>query len=192
MKKVISTTILSIFMLLVATNVTKASEGIIELRNVEGGQARCYALSAIMQDLNYNILVTCRDITYPGGTDVFNYIVWANPIGSDKAEKLGALNLGKVQFETPTAFSSLFVTKERSEKVNSPTGPTVMQGGVQRITLLDNPQNMGELEEAEMPELTPTPAPENGGGLNIFRIGGAFAIAAILGIVLLIFVLTRP
>lgn len=192
MKKVISGAILSLFILLATTSSTEASEGIIELRNVEGGQARCYSLSAIMQDLNYNVLITCRDITYPGGTDVFNYIVWANPIGSDKAQKLGPLGLGKVEFETETSFSSLFVTKERSEKVNAPTGPTVMQGGVQRITLLDNPQDLGELEESEMPELTPTPAPAKGTGLNIFRIGGAFAIAAILGIILLIFVLTRP
>ncbi len=191
MKKAISIAILGLFVFLAAPSHTQASEGLIELRNVEGEQARCFALSAIMQDLNYNILVTCRDITYPGGTDVFNYIVWANPIGSDKAEKLGSVGLGKVKFETSTAFSSLFITKERSERVNAPTGPTVMQGGVQRIPLLENAQ-IGELDEAELPELTPTPAPQNGGGLNILRIGGAFAIAAILGIILLIFILTRP
>lgn len=191
MKKFLLTIALVLGMFVGFSRQAAASEGIVELENREGTRARCYALSVIMTELNYNVLVTCRDIIYPGGTDVFHYVVWANQVDSDRNFKLGTLGLGKVLFETERPFTGLFVTKEKSSKVNSPTGPVVMQGQVRSIPLFTNFEP-SELEDAELPELTPTPAPPPGGITNLFRVGGALAIVAIAGIILLVLFLTRP
>lgn len=191
MKKYLFATALVLSMFVGFSRQASASEGIVELENREGTRARCYALSVIMTELNYNVLVTCRDIIYPGGTDVFHYVVWANRPDSDDSFKLGTLGLGKVLFETERPFTGLFVTKEKSNKVNSPTGPVVMQGQVQSIPLFTNFQS-SELDGTDLPELTPTPAPPPGGITNLFRVGGALAIIAIAGIILLVLFLTRP
>jgi len=191
MKKYLLGAMLTLALFFGTLDNAKASEGIIELENKEGTSARCYALSVIMTELNYNVLMTCRDIIYPGGTDVFHYVVWANRVDSDNSFKLGTLGLGKILFESQKPFTGLFVTKEKSSKVSSPTGPVVMQGQVRSIPLFSN-FVPSELDGANLPELTPTPAPPPGGITNLFRVGGALAIVAIAGIILLVLFLTRP
>lgn len=168
-----------------------ASEGTFELRNQAGGSARCFATSVLMENLNYEILVSCRDILYPGGTEVFSYVTWANPVDGGSAVKLGTLGVGKVQFSTKQAFGSLFVTKETNPKVRTPGGAVVMSGNLQKITILENP-NAVSLEQAELtqPEVSPTPAPKTS-ALNVFRIGGAVAFVLLVLVVGLVFVITR-
>lgn len=169
----------------------KASQGQFELRNQVGEDARCYAVSGLMQNLDYKILFLCQDILYPGGTSVVNYVVWANPVDGGSPIRLGTLDLGRVELSTKKAFSSLFVTKEEDARVRSPQGQVVMQGGLQRITLLDNP-NAASLEKSELgePEASPIPTPKSS-PLNVLRIGGAVAFVLLILIVGLIFVITR-
>lgn len=170
----------------------EASEGYFELRNRVNENARCWAASVLMQDLKYQILVSCRDIIYPGGTEVFSYVAWANPIDGDNPIKLGTIGLGKVQFNTNKAFSSLFVTKEINPKERSPQGTVVMQGGLQRITLLDNPNLQPDTEsELGEPEVSPTPTPKKSSVLNVFRIGGLIAFILLILIIGLVLVITR-
>jgi hypothetical protein len=178
---------------LLKPSTTLASEGFVELRNSNGEAARCWAASGLMQNLQYKVLMLCRDIIYPGGVDIFNYVVWAMPLDDDKPFQLGTLGLGKAEFDTKTAFRSLFVTKEANSRTRSPQGPVVMQGNVQRIGLLDNP-TAAQLEEPELgqPEVTPTPAPvKKSSGSTILRIGGILGFVALFGIILLILVITR-
>lgn len=195
MKKIIFLIVFSLLsgLFLIKPSSSLASEGTVELRNNNGENARCFAASVLMQNLQYTILVSCRDIIYPGGTDIFNYVVWAMPLEDDKPFQLGTLGLGKVEFNTKTAFRTLFVTKEVNSRTRSPEGPVVMQGNVQRITLLDSPA-IAQLEKPELgePEITPTPEPaKTSNSSTILRIGGILGFVALFGIILLILVITR-
>ena len=101
----------------------------------------------LMSNNKYRMLVGCRDLIYPGGAQIYYYVLWVNPADGGKAVKLGDLGLGKKQFDANKPFSSMFVTTEKTTKVKSPSGPTVMQGRVESITFLERPQS-------------PTPTPE--------------------------------
>jgi len=176
---------------LVSTRSAEASEGPFILRNMVGEASRCEGGSVLMQDRNYNIYISCRDITYPGGTDVFSYVVWGVPADGGGHFRLGTIGLGKVAFKTKTAFSSLYVTKEEDEGTRSPQGPVIMQGSVGRFETLDGPAPTPGIGELESPTPSPitTPAPRNLG--RIFAAGGILAFIAIFGVILVIFVVTR-
>lgn len=173
-----------------------ASEGFVELTNRVGEDARCWAPSVLMQDQNYNILVSCRDIIYPGGVEVFDYVMWARPLSGGDPVRLGAIELGKKSFRTSTAYNALFVTKERSANPRTPEGPIVMQGTIQSIQLLDGsttPRPTAAPGQSIAPEASDepvvTPAPQ--GGVARFLAGGVITILGIAGLLFVIFIVMR-
>lgn len=170
-----------------------ASEGTFDLRNRVGDDARCSAYSVLMQDLNYNILLSCRDILYPGGQSVFTYVVWAVPSTGGNHFKLGTIGLGKVAFKTKTPFSSMYVTKESEANTRTPSGQIIMQGSLNTNQFLDGSTKPAPETKDEQIETEPTPiatkAPTNLG--RIFAAGGILAFIAIFGVILVIFVVTR-
>lgn len=191
MKKNLGSIALALAIFVLANSTARASEGTVELRNTVGSDARCFATSVLMEDLNYNILVSCRDILYPGGTEVFSYVTWASPTDGSNPVKLGTLDLGKVVFETKKPFLSLFVTKEIDSRVRSPQGQVVMQGSVKQIELLENPNSIVK-EEPDMIEPTVTPSPKPKSSIiNVFRLGGVAAAVLLVLVIGLVFVLTR-
>lgn len=175
----------------VGSKAAQASEGIFELRNRVGEQARCVSYSVLMQDQNYEILVSCRDILYPGGTSVFSYVLWGVPTNGGNHFRLGTLGLGKESFKTKTPFSSLYVTKEPTSNPRTPTGTIVMQGNLQINELLDTPQSAPEVSELESPTPSPVATPGSRNLGRIFAAGGILAFIAIFGVILVIFVITR-
>ncbi|MFV1917187.1 MAG: hypothetical protein ACC618_01735 [Patescibacteria group bacterium] len=171
-----------------------ASEGTSELRSTTGQSFRCFVSSLLMQDQNYNILVSCRDLLYPAGDNIFEYMLWINPKDGGKAVKLGPLNRGKAQFRTKEAFLTLFVTTELNANVRSPGGNTVMTGTLSPITFLDRPTTptpTPEGEEGQKAEEEQKPSSGPKLGLAIKRAGAAILLA-LVAIGGLIFVLTRP
>jgi hypothetical protein len=187
MKKIIFTIFFVCLFALAAPQKTHASEGTFELKNTVGDKARCFAASVLMPNSNYNILVSCRDILYPGGTEVFSYIAWTTKLGSADSVKLGALGVGKVEFQTKEAFSSIFVTKETNSNPRSPQGTTVMKGDLQKIQLLEDAS-----KAAYTPSGTPAPSPKPASNkLNVLRFGGTIGIIALVGIMVGIFLLIR-
>lgn len=176
---------------------TKASEGVVELTNRVGEDARCWAPSVLMPDQTYEILISCRDIIYPGGTEVFNYVMWARPITGGNPVRLGTLELGKRKFRTQTAYDALFVTKERQDSVRAPEGTIVMQGLITRVSLLDpdtTPKPTAQPGQSPAPDEVDgspvaTQAPQ--GGIAKFLAGGIVTILGIAGILFVIFVVMR-
>lgn len=179
--------------LFLSTKQGLATEGEFVLRNRVGEAARCEGGSVLMQDRNYNIYISCREISYPGGTEVFDYVVWGVPVGGGNDFRLGTLGLGKVSFKTKTAFSSLFVTKEENSNPRSPSGVLIMQGNVTPFDSLDGSAPTPDPSEEDIGAPTPTPAasaaPRNLG--RILAAGGVLAFIAIFGVILVIFVVTR-
>jgi len=180
---------LAIFIFFAKKSSAWASEGPFILRNIVGEATRCEGGSILMQDRNYHIFISCRDISYPGGTDVFSYVVWAVPTSGGNHFRLGTLGLGKVTFTTKTAFSNLYVTKEGDGNARNPSGPVIMQGRVGRYESLDGPPPTPGPEIAPSPTPIPTPQPRNLG--RILAAGGVLAFIAIFGIILVIFVITK-
>ena len=177
------------------TNTTYASEGTVELRSTTGASYKCYVSSIQMKDLNYTVLITCRDLLYPAGEDIFNYVLWASPTDGGKPFRLGTLGLGRASTKTKKAFSNLFVTTEANSKAKSPSGTTVMSGDLKKIKFLEGPLTPGEEEkeeEGEISEETLTPTPSTRSrlveGLKRAALVSLFALAALIG---LVFVLTR-
>lgn len=193
MKKTIVGTWVFLMFLTFAAQRVSASEGYFELRNQIGEKGRCLANSVLMQDLNFRVLVSCRDIIYPGGTDIFNYIVWATPTTGNAPLRLGELGLGKVELRTPTQFTSLYVTKERVERAKSPTGVVVMRGNHQSFAFLDTPsQQTPTPKPSELGSPNPSATPQaKKSAFSILRVGGAIAFIALFGVILMIFLITR-
>lgn len=179
-----------------------ASEGQFELANTVGENTRCYALSVLLQNGTYNVVVTCRNLIYPSDENNSMYILWSRN-GNDIV-KLGSLALGKASFNTKTAFNQLFVTLEVTDRVNEPSNRVVMRGNLRDIAFL-----------AEVATPTPTVArnanatitesqPEDLGNPPVIpalttreklliglKRSSVIAGAALLGLIGLIFVITR-
>lgn len=148
-KQKLKTMVILIFsaLFLLFTGKAYASEGLVELESQTDEPSRCFAASLRMQSSEYRILFSCRYIIYPVDENIFNYVMWANPVDGGKTIKLGALGLGKGEFKTKTPFDSLFVTTESKKDTKIPTGNVVMSGDVESIEFLGS-------------ETTPTPTPD--------------------------------
>ena len=147
--KLIITTSFFLFFLIFSTKTTRASDGTFEMRSTTGNESRCYASSLLMQDWNYTVLVSCRDLIYPAEFGITNYVLWAQPTDGSSLMNLGQLGYGKVTFRTNKAFSSLFVTAEGNPGTREPTGSVVMRGNLNPVTFLDRPTSPTPTEEGK-------------------------------------------
>jgi hypothetical protein len=107
---------------------------------------------------------------------------------------LGELGVGKAEFQTKDAFSSLFVTVEHDSNPRSPSGMTVMKGAVQNITFLERPTTPtptpeGQPTQVEQKNQSQSTSDKLITGLKRAGLVSALAIIALIG---LVFVLTRP
>jgi len=173
----------------------RANEGEYKLRNVTGASARCMAYSVLMQDRRFSVLMSCRDIVYPAGTDVFNYVVWAEAPDGD-LERLGTLGFGKVEFRTNKPFNALFVTQEKSERPRNPGGPVQMRGSFGQIEFLYGPQGQGDTgNNLNLPtDLAPTESPAPAKTSSISRTiatGGVVGFVLLFLVIALLFVISR-
>ena len=172
----------------------EASEGYVELKSTLGEKSRCYAASVLMRDLNYNIVLSCRDIIYPGNPNEFNYLVWASPKTGGLPIKLGELGVGKAFFRTPIEFTSLYVTREKDVKAASPSQNVALGGVVQPITFLEGtytPQPTTANQESEGGEkfTPPTPSTQESILASLKKAGLIFGSVIVL--IVLVVIITR-
>ncbi len=186
-------TIIAAGFLFFFTKVSFASEGTIEMLSTTAEDYRCWVASVRMQNQDFRIAFTCRNLIYPVDDNVFNYVLWTQPLDGSKPVKLGVLGLGKGEFRTQKPFSELFVTTEKSKDVKSPENPVIMRGSVESLEAFFG-----------RPTPTPTPTPEKktteAGGQELttrqklllaLRRAGIAALIALVAIIGLVFVITR-
>jgi len=113
----------------------RAGEGIVELYSTTGEKYRCFAASVLMEDKQYHLLVSCRDLIYPSDAEILRYVLWSRPKSGQEPVNLGSLVYGKIEATTKSAFDELFVTKETTSKAKEPLGPIVMRGSVKPIPI---------------------------------------------------------
>ncbi|MGD8744244.1 MAG: hypothetical protein PVJ52_01450 [Candidatus Woesebacteria bacterium] len=170
----------------------KASEGTVDLRDLTGRGYRCYAASVQMIDLSYRILITCRDLLYPAGDDIFNYILWGTSEEKGEVMKFGTLGFGRAEFKSSRAFTELYISTEKSTRTKEPEGPIVMRGRVRPIEFLQGPVTPGLDEVEPIETATPTPTPSTRERLiEGLRRAAVVSIIALVSLGALIFVLTR-
>lgn len=184
----------ALFALIIVTKPAAASEGTFDIRNVAGGNARCWAASVLMSNFEYEVLLSCRDLVYPVDNNTFNYVLWASPTDSNRANRLGTLGIGKKTFSIDNSFSELYVTEERSSSPRQPSDRVIMRGSVQPIQILDAPQLSQEPQGQPLePMATQTPTPtvttetdqENGGGVSAIRIIAGIVIVVVLLVIVI-------
>jgi len=187
--------------LLVLAKPAHASEGTTQLTSTTGAAARCFVSSVLLKDLNYRVLVTCRDLTLPPAADAFVYSVWGTSSENGRPFKLGDLDVGKGEFRTSTAFTEVFITQEQSSRSRSPS-ETILRGAMQPISFLEGPapaptptpqsgqpaENFGQI--IEQPTPTPTPAESKGFLGGIQRVG-LIAVIVVFVLILVIAAITR-
>lgn len=171
-----------------------ASEGIFELRSTTKENIRCFVASLMMQDFNFRILVSCRDLIYPAEPTIFNYILWATPKEGGNSIKLGELGKGRVDFKTNKAFTSLFVTTEQNINTKSPGGNVVMRGSLQPITFLERPTTptpslAGQKEVSEETQAQKLSTKDR--LITGLKRAGLVSLLALVAVIGLVFVITR-
>ncbi|MCX7928618.1 MAG: hypothetical protein N2558_02950 [Patescibacteria group bacterium] len=107
------------------------------MRSLTTDSYRCYSTSILMQDSNYLVSVTCRNLKYPADNSILYYILWATPTNESPPIKLAELGLGRISVKTKIPFKNLFVTIENDPKAKYPTGKMVMKGDIEPISFLE-------------------------------------------------------
>lgn len=194
LSRIVIGAVTALAVLVVGTKPVEASEGTVELRNVNAGESRCFAASVLMSNFEYKILLSCRDLIYPADSNSFAYVLWGRKAGDpNKVFKLGTVGFGKGEFKTKDTFSELFVTQEQTDGVRNPSDIVVMRGGVDRIGLLERaPEPTPEptaMVDADNNFLSPSgedaaQAEEAGGGFSILKLIGGILVGIIVFIVI--------
>jgi len=189
MKKLIYSSFLALVLLLITSRYTNASEGHILLRSTVGKTTECDVKSTLLGD--YNLLISCSDLTYSVSEDLVYYVVWANPVVGGNVVRLGDLGLGRALLKTKTPFGSLFVTQEKTKNPKSPTGSTVMRGNVTTIGTSARPGTTIAPDNVQEPESSPSPTPSSGGIGSILKSSGV-VIAIAVFLIILMLILVKP
>lgn len=195
-KAILLAPFLAVIIFLFSASSSYADEGTVDLRSTTGEVSRCVAFFVLLQDQNYNILVSCRDLIYPVDSSALNYTVWATPTKGGSAIKLGTLGFGTASFRTNQQFSNLFVTNEKDQYARTPQGGTVMRGTVEPVTFLERPTTptptSGTSTTSGSTQATPTGAQTTTSKLLVgLQRAGILSVIALVAIVGLVFVITR-
>lgn len=191
-KQLVFSIILLPILLSIFTSDSFASEGEIYLTNTEGSDAECRAFSVLMTSMEYQILMTCRNLTYPGDVNLFNYVAWAEPSDGGSPERLGTLGVGKVEFETDQPFSRLFVTRESGNRPRTPSASQIMSGRVESLDFSTVNQPQPEDPQAQdTPQPTPSAQPSRNIFSRIFEPGRIIIFVGVVLLIVLVFILTR-
>ena len=176
------------------------------MRSTTGEAYKCWAASIRMQDQQFRIPFSCRNLVYPAGENIFSYVTWAQPTDGGNTIKLGVLGLGKGIFTTRREFTSIFVTTEANRDTRNPTGQRVMQGEVEPIEFLEEAptptplpgeeQEPGQAEEEmvgeeTIEEETPEELTTREKLFLALRRAGLAALFALVALIGLIFLVTR-
>lgn len=191
-RKLICSGIMVLGLFLITSKDTQASEGHITLLSTVGKPTECDVKSTLLGD--YNLLISCSDLTYSVSEDLVYYVVWANPLSGGNAMRLGDLGLGRALLKTKVPFSDLFVTQEKTKNPKLPTGSTVMRGGVTTIATIGKPSTTLVPNADGSPSeigASPSPAPSKGGIGNILKSSGVIMAIAIFLIILML-ILVKP
>lgn len=201
MKKLIVIFFILIGLFVLYPNKVAASEGVFELPSTNRESYRCYAISLLMANGQYKLLVSCRDLLFPPADRIGNYYLWGSSSFDGKVLKMGSLGIGKAEFSSKEPFTNLFVTIEENDKTKEPTGTVVMKGSLQKISFLDGQTvkpKPSVIEETQEEDLEGSQSAQTIQNLSLkdklilgIKRSSVIAGVALIGLIGLIIVITR-
>lgn len=148
LKKIIGFSLTALTLLLILTKDANASEGTALLTSKDN-DARCFLASVLVDEGDYQIVMTCRDLTTPPDANRLFYHVWGRREGAAESQQsktgglklgkgayfsLGDISDGKLNARVREAFEEVLVTAETESGVNQPSlSALVVSGPMEEI-----------------------------------------------------------
>jgi len=149
MKKYILGVVFGLVIVLGASKIAHASEGLVDLRGA-GTSGSCFAAS-IFVDGSYKVLATCRDLKMALSPETNKYVLWMED-ENQKVKRMGEVVSGKFSGQVSQKFFRLFITAERDASTSKPSESVLLSGNVRGI-------EFGAGVEPVTAIITPTPTP---------------------------------
>ena len=133
-----------------------ASEGTALLTSVDN-DSRCFLASVLVDEGDYQVVMTCRNLTTPPDANRLFYLVWARRKGAAEGQQaktgglklgkgiyfsLGDISGGKLNARAREAFEEVLVTAEADSDVSQPSlSALVVSGPMAEIDFGDSGQS---------------------------------------------------
>lgn len=143
LKKIIGFSLTALTLLLLLAKNANASEGTALLTS-EDNDARCFLASVLVDEGDYQIVMTCRNLTTPPDANRLFYHVWGRRKGAAESQQsktgglkfgkgayfsLGDISGGKLNSRAREAFEEVLVTAETESGVNQPSLSALVVSG---------------------------------------------------------------
>ena len=155
-KKIIGFILASLILLSVSAKVANASEGTALLTSADN-DARCFLASVLVDEGDYQVVMTCRNLTTPPDVNRLFYLAWARRKGATEGQQaktgglklgkgayfsLGDISGGKLNARAREAFEEVLVTAEADSGVSQPSlSGLVVSGPIGDIDFGDSGQS---------------------------------------------------
>lgn len=156
LKKIIGFSLTALTLLLLLAKNANASEGTALLTSPDN-DARCFLASVLVDEGDYQIVMTCRNLTTPPDANRLFYHVWGRRKGAAESQQsktgglkfgkgayfsLGDISGGKLNSRAREAFEEVLVTAETESGVNQPSlSALIVSGTMGEIDFGDAGQN---------------------------------------------------
>lgn len=132
----------------------EASEGTFTLVN---NDVVCKGIS-VWDMSEYKVLGRCQGLVYPFAEGYTTYVLWALPVDSDRAIRIGEIENGIIDGHSDKAFNQLFVSPENATAPDRPSGAEVLRGSLSDFQFSASVPT-GEIRGVEiLPSTTPQPS----------------------------------
>ena len=156
LKNIIAFSLTALVLLLISTKAVNASEGTALLTS-QDNDARCFLASVLVNEGDYQVVMTCRNLTTPPDANRLFYLAWARRKGATEGQQaktgglklgkgayfsLGDISGGKLNARAREAFEEVLVTAESDSGVSQPSlSALVVSGPMGEIDFGDSGQS---------------------------------------------------
>lgn len=156
LKKIIGFSLTVLTLLLISIKPAHASEGTALLTSHDN-DAKCFVASVLVNEGNYQVVMSCRNLTTPPDATRLFYHVWGKHIGTAEGQQtktgglkfgkgpyfsLGDISSGKLSARSREAFEEVLVTAETESGVSQPSlSALIVSGPIVDIDFGDSGQS---------------------------------------------------
>src|SRR3989338_4014049 len=177
LKKIIAFSLTALALLLISTKAVNASEGTALLTSADN-DARCFLASVLVDEGDYQVVMTCLNLTTPPDANRLFYLAWARRKGATEGQQaktgglrfgkgayfsLGDISAGKLNSRAREEFEEVLVTAEAESGASAPTlSALVVSGSMQDINFGASGQsNLKFAPTSTIAKVTLAPTPKS-------------------------------
>lgn len=143
LKKIIGFSLTSLILLLASAKTANASEGTVLLTSHDN-DAKCFVASVLVNEADYQVVMSCRNLTTPPDATRLFYHAWGRRVGATEGQQaktgglkfgkgpyfsLGDISGGKLSARAREAFEEVLVTAETESGVSQPSLSALVVSG---------------------------------------------------------------